>query len=86
MTLFMSHHQFPFQISSYKVQAPFTATWKSEEALTEIDAFKQRLEQIKVDVVSFEVEKLVEGFALKGRFSNPSCFGENCSLQNLVKN
>ena len=67
----MSHHKLTptiSQIISYKVQAPFTATWKSEEALTEIDAFAQRLEQIKIDVVTFEVEKLLDGFQLKGRF------------------
>ena len=50
---------------SYKVQAPFTATWKSEEALTEIDAFRQRLDQIRAEVAAHEVEKYVEGFAAK---------------------
>ena len=33
--------------------------------MTEIDAFKTKLEQIKAEVALHEVEKYVEGFAVK---------------------
>ena len=49
-------------IISYKVQAPYTSSWKSEEALTEIKNFTSKLEVIKDGVEEFDLKDSIEGF------------------------
>ena len=49
----------------YKVQAPYTASWKSGEALHEISNLTNGLKALMTSAEENEVEDQVEGFAVK---------------------
>ena len=52
-------------IVNYKVQAPYTSSWKSEEALTEIATFKSKVDEIKDGVEEYDIKESIENFAEK---------------------
>ena len=43
-------------IVNYKVQAPYTGSWKSDEALNEINNFKSKLRSINLEVESYDLK------------------------------
>jgi hypothetical protein len=49
-------------IVSYKVQAPYTSSWKSEEALTEIDSFSGKMTNIIEGVEDYDIKDNIENF------------------------
>ena len=49
-------------IFSLKVQAPYTASWKSEEALNEINNFKSKVRNIRAEVEHFDLQDSIENY------------------------
>ena len=49
-------------IVAYKVQAPYTSSWKSEEALTEICHFNEKVDNIKMGVEEYDIKDNIENF------------------------
>ena len=52
-------------IISYKVQAPYTSSWKSEEAQIEIKSFIAKLDGIKEGVLEYDLTDSIDGFSDK---------------------
>ena len=46
----------------FKVQAPYTASWKSEEALSEINNYNNKLRNIKEEVTNYDLEENIEHY------------------------
>ena len=44
---------------SYKQSCPYTSSWKSDEAIIEINSFKSKLDAVKEEASENEVERYI---------------------------